>query len=409
MSWPGRAADPGRLPGDRGRPACPVTPRCGDLAGPGPSQVGKARPAAGYPGAGGRARQPQRQQSRSASGPAVNRSAGQAMSRPDAAGWCCTRPPRHPTRPAPRPGPRTGPRRRAAPGAGSVEPLDLPRRGRRTRLGQPVGDAVVAADPVEQHLTALAEPGGELLAIVGQHLLRHPERLQRLDKGQADRPAGGPRHDLAITQYREWSSTPVTILASRPSARNDPADDVHLPQLHRRVPLPAPVAACGRCAARAGSGRDAPAPDRRPSATAPAPPPPGHLKHQPHRTPPRMLPPQLTHQRLHLARPGAGTRAAAATGPPARPGRPRDTAHPGMHALPRHPYRAATSVTGTPAKTARTARYRCSTTDNSTSANPGLPPHAARKRRDRTTTSAAPCGFLLRLQGHASGAPAEPG
>ena len=40
------------------------------------------------------------------------------------------------------------------------------------------------------------------------------------------------------------------------------------------------------------------------------------------------------------------------------------------------------SVTGTPALTSRTARYRCPATDTSTSANPGLPPPDARKRRE---------------------------
>jgi hypothetical protein len=46
-----------------------------------------------------------------------------------------------------------------------VEPFDLAGRGRRRRLSQPVSDAVVAADLVEQHLPALPEPVGELLAI----------------------------------------------------------------------------------------------------------------------------------------------------------------------------------------------------------------------------------------------------
>ena len=47
---------------------------------------------------------------------------------------------------------------------------------------------------------------------------------------------------FAITQNREWSSTPVTILASRITPGGDvdqpqPADDVDLPQLHRARPL----------------------------------------------------------------------------------------------------------------------------------------------------------------------------
>jgi hypothetical protein len=49
-----------------------------------------------------------------------------------------------------------------------VKALDLPRRRGAGRLGQPLGDGVVAADPVEQHLSAAAEAGGELLAVVGE-------------------------------------------------------------------------------------------------------------------------------------------------------------------------------------------------------------------------------------------------
>jgi len=83
-----------------------------------------------------------------------------------------------------------------------VEAFDLAGRGRRRRLGQPVGDPVVPADLVEQHLTALAEPAGELLAVVGQDLLRHPEPRQR----------AGQRH---LRQHNKSHS---------PASR---ADDVH--------------------------------------------------------------------------------------------------------------------------------------------------------------------------------------
>lgn len=62
----------------------------------------------------------------------------------------------------------------------AVEPLDLPVLIRRRRRGQAVLDPVLAAELVEQHLPALAEPVGELLAVVGQDLLGHPERDQRL-------------------------------------------------------------------------------------------------------------------------------------------------------------------------------------------------------------------------------------
>jgi len=47
------------------------------------------------------------------------------------------------------------------------------------------------------------------------------------------------------------------------------------------------------------------------------------------------------------------------------------------------PSRAATSVTPAPSRTARTASRRCSITDKTTSANPGLPARRPRKRRTR--------------------------
>ncbi len=51
------------------------------------------------------------------------------------------------------------------------------------------------------------------------------------------------------------------------------------------------------------------------------------------------------------------------------------------------PSDAATSVTVAPASTASTARYLCSTTDNSTSANPGLPTRAATTRTENPITA----------------------
>jgi hypothetical protein len=52
-------------------------------------------------------------------------------------------------------------------------------------------DRVLAADLVEQHLPALPEAVGELLVVVGQDLLGHPEPDQRLRERQAHRPARG--------------------------------------------------------------------------------------------------------------------------------------------------------------------------------------------------------------------------
>jgi hypothetical protein len=62
------------------------------------------------------------------------------------------------------------------------------------------------------------------------------------------------------------------------------------------------------------------------------------------------------------------------------------------------PISAATSLTRAPASTAITARYRCSTTDNATNANPGLPPpttrtgaadHGRRQARPETPPSSS--------------------
>jgi hypothetical protein len=65
-------------------------------------------------------------------------------------------------------------------------------------------------------------------------------RVRPWRRGRPGRPAGrGPHDRLAMTQYREWSSTPVTILTSRPSARNALAvlkarRPLTLPRAHHR-------------------------------------------------------------------------------------------------------------------------------------------------------------------------------
>jgi len=129
---------------------------------------------------------------------------------------------------------------------GEVEPFDLPGGGRRRRLGQPVSDRVVAADLVEQHLTALAEPVGELFPVVSQDLLRHPEPGQGAGQGETDSAAGGPLH-----HRRDHTEPGMVIdtgddlhLAQHPGHGVDQphaADDVDLPQLHRRGPFPPPI------------------------------------------------------------------------------------------------------------------------------------------------------------------------
>jgi hypothetical protein len=78
-----------------------------------------------------------------------------------------------------------------------VQTLDLPRSRRGSGLGQPLGDAVLAADPLEQHLgrARLAETPGELLAVVRQHFSGHPVDTHRFHERRADRPASGTIDD----------------------------------------------------------------------------------------------------------------------------------------------------------------------------------------------------------------------
>ena len=98
------------------------------------------------------------------------------------------------------------------------------------------------------------------------------------------------------------------------------------------------------------------------------------LHPDPLRPPPRMLAPQLRHQNLHRLRRLVGTR-----GRPMRPIRqPADLfgqipAHSPMHRHPVHPDLRRHLGDPAPANTARTASRRCSTTDKTSSANPGLP------------------------------------
>src|SRR3954449_476730 len=73
-----------------------------------------------------------------------------------------------------------------------MEPLDLPGRGRRARLREPVRDPVAPADLVEQHLPAAREAGGELDAVIAEDLLRRPIARQRLREGQTHGTAGRP-------------------------------------------------------------------------------------------------------------------------------------------------------------------------------------------------------------------------
>src|SRR3954452_14105311 len=113
----------------------------------------------------------------------------------DAADRCCSRAPSHRSRRAPPAATRTaGVFEQLAPQR-QMETLDLPGRGRRPRRRQPVGDAVAAADLVEQHMAAAAEAISELLAVICQDLLRRAIALQRLRERKTDRAGGRALND----------------------------------------------------------------------------------------------------------------------------------------------------------------------------------------------------------------------
>ena len=380
------AAPPGRTrPArrDTGRAGCPGLPRSAGC-GSGLRRVSGRRREPG-PGPGRRAAAAAAAPARPAARAVLNRSAGTAI--PSA--WC-GRVVLYSAHPRVDRGLRGGQVRERdrvveqLPAQAAVEPLDLPGRGRRPRLGQPVDDPVVPADPVEQHLPALAEPVGELLAVVGEHLPGHPERAQRGGERQAHRPAGGPGHHRGDHAEPGMVIDPGHDLGLGPVGQEHPADDVQLPQLHRLVAFPPPVAVLA--AASAGPGSISPwrtriryTVIRDGTGTTPALPSSCAIRSGPHRGCSR----RISHTAASTSAltwcghdSGRRDRSASPPRPPCSYRRTqvctlcRDT-----------PTRAATSVTGTPAATARTARYRCSTTDTSTSANPGLPPPDARKRR----------------------------
>jgi hypothetical protein len=206
-------------------------------------------------------------------------------------------------------------------------------------LGEPVGDAVLSADPVEQHLAALAESVGELFAVVGEDLLRYPVVGHRFREGGADRTAGSPRYDLGGNGEAGAVVHAGDHLRLHPTGQHDAADDVHLPQLHGFLTLPALVV-LALAAALGGFDKPVPGQDpidghsgRDPAGAAVA----AQLELDPAGTPARMCPAQLAHRGLHLGRCLVCARVRS-TGPVFQPGRalfgvPAD---PAMHALPRH-------------------------------------------------------------------------
>jgi hypothetical protein len=136
---------------------------------------------------------------------------------------------------------------------GLVEAFDLAGGGRAADAGEPMGDGVLPADPVEHDLgrAGLAEPAGELAAIVGQHLGRYPMAAQRRGEGGADGPAGGPSDQGGDDTEPGVVVDAADQLELAAVGQPDPANDIQLPQLHRPIPLPTPpVASAAPAAAR---------------------------------------------------------------------------------------------------------------------------------------------------------------
>ena len=125
---------------------------------------------------------------------------------------------------------------------GFVEPFDLAGGGGAADPGEQVGDPLLAADAVEQHLTGVgAEAAGEDLAIVSQQLLWAAMAVQGSPEHPADGPGVGPLH-----QPGGYAEPGVVVDAGHglefvAIGQPDPTHDVHLPQLHGPAAFPAAV------------------------------------------------------------------------------------------------------------------------------------------------------------------------
>lgn len=199
---------------------------------------------------------------------------------------------------------------------------------------------MTSADPVEAHRPGTrAEPGGEHLAVVGQDLARGPEPGDRQLQRRAHRPRGRTRHDQGRDHEPGVVIDPRDDLRLGPVDQPDPADHIHLPQVHRDRPLPPAVV---RALAPPGRGSDQALTDQAPVHRGPTR---QRLHTRPAqpvqdraRPPPRMLGPHRHDPRLdgrrHLMR--ARPRPARAISQRAQPTggiRPQ----PRVHGLPRHP------------------------------------------------------------------------
>ena len=186
---------------------------------------------------------------------------------------------------------------------GLMPAFDLAGGGGRVGLGEQLADAVAAADPLEQHFcrARLAESSGELLAVVCEHFVGDAVGPHRGDEGAAD-SAGGTTADgggdhaepgVVVEAGDEFQLSAV--------GQEHRRGDIHLPQLHRLLTLPALVVLTS---ALAFTGRDQAAADQNPVDRRPG----RHRTHvrlaelegQPSRPPARMRTPQLADQRLDV-------------------------------------------------------------------------------------------------------------
>lgn len=158
---------------------------------------------------------------------------------------------------------RTGQRDKPSPVTGAAGWCCIPCARRRPRLGQPLGDAVLPADPLEQHLRrpGPAEPPGELPAIVAEHFAGDPVLLHRGHERRAHRPGGGPQHDSGDDAVPGVVIDPGDDLALPAIGQEQAGGHIKLPQFHRRGTLP-PAVLVSAPAAR--HGLEQPVPDQHP-------------------------------------------------------------------------------------------------------------------------------------------------
>ena len=92
-----------------------------------------------------------------------------------------------------------------------------------------MGDAIVPADPIKQHLPALAEPIRELFTVVRQDFLRDTVATQGLGKRQTHRPAGGADHDRGDDAEPGMVIDTGDDLAFGAIGQHQTANDIDLP------------------------------------------------------------------------------------------------------------------------------------------------------------------------------------